>query len=591
MSVWRLRRNKADTKKMAQVLNVREPVANVLANRGIGTYNQAMRFLKCDKNSLYSAELFKDGEKGIEIILNAVKTKQKIAVYGDYDADGVMSTTILYKTLKYLGADVIFYLPHRQKEGYGMNCDAVRELNKNGIEVIFTCDNGIAAIEEIALAKELGMKVVVLDHHEVQYDETETGEKILKVPCADAVIDAKQADCEYPFKFLCAAGMSYKFAKLMFEKMNMPFVYDDEFMSFAAIATVCDIVDMKDENRIIAKNGLRLGATTKNLGLKALIQLTGIEGKSLSEYHAGFVIGPCINATGRLESAETAVRLFTTTDKDEAYELAKELVELNKERKDMTAEAVERAVEQVSNSDLKNDRVLVIYDEDVHESIAGIVAGRVKETFYKPVIMLTRSGDVAKGSARSIESYNIFEELLKCSDLFIKFGGHPMAAGLSLEKENIDILRKRLNENCTLTEKDLTNVIRIEEELSLSDIDMVLAQQLEALSPFGKECPAPIFGTKNVLIKRMSLMGKKKDIIKFVLCQNGGSACFEGILFGRYEEFCTELEQKCNCSIDIAVSGGVYLNMDIVYGIKINRFNGRENIQLEIKDFRFKEEI
>ncbi len=586
MSIWKLKRTNVNTAKMAEALNVREPVACVLANRKIGTFSGAKRFLDCDINSLYDGKLFKDAVKGCNIIKNAVLSSKKIAVYGDYDVDGVMSTTILYKTLKHLGADVIFYLPHRQKEGYGMNCDAVRELKESGIDVILTCDNGIAALEEIALAKELGITTVVLDHHECQYSENQNSEKIIKLPPADAVIDAKQPLCEYPFKFLCAGAMSYKFSKLLFEAFNKEFVYNKEFLSFAAVATVCDIVDMLDENRIIVKNGLKELTRTTNTGMRALINLTGISDREINEYHAGFVIGPCINATGRLESATTAVKLFTENDYNKAYELAKELVDLNAERKEMTLGAVERAKELVLNSELKNDRVLVLYDESVHESIAGIVAGRIKEMFYKPVIMLTQSGDVAKGSARSIEAYNIFEELLKCSDLFIKFGGHPMAAGLSLEKENVDILRKRLNENCSLTQNDLTSVIRIEKELSFNDIDITLAKQLEALAPFGKECPVPIFGTKKVFIKKVSLLGKKRDIIKFMLYNEDSRNLIDGISFDGYEKF-TSLIESMNYTIEEVVCSAVPICMDIVYCIRINRFNGRESVQLEIKDFRF----
>ncbi len=586
MSIWKIKRTKVDTAKMAKALNVREPVACVLANRKIGTLSGAKRFLDCDLNGLYDTKLFKDAVKGCDIIKKSVLSSKKIAVYGDYDVDGVMSTAILYKTLKYLGADVIFYLPHRQKEGYGMNCDAVRELKESGIDVILTCDNGIAAVEEIALAKDLGIATVVLDHHECQYSENESREKVIKIPPADAVIDAKQPECGYPFKFLCAAGMSYKFAKLLFEAFNKDFVFDKEFLSFAAVATVCDIVDMLDENRIIVKNGLKELTRTTNTGMRALIELTGISDREINEYHAGFVIGPCVNATGRLESATTAVRLFTENNYNKAYELAKELVDLNAERKEMTLGAVERAKELVLNSELKDDRVLVLYDESVHESIAGIVAGRIKEMFYKPVIMITKSGDIAKGSARSIEAYNIFEELLKCSDLFIKFGGHPMAAGLSLKKENVEILRKRLNENCTLTQTELTNVIRIEKELSFNEIDLTLARQLEDLAPFGKECPVPVFGTKKVFVKKVSLLGKKRDIIKFMLGNEDSRILIDGISFDGYEKF-TSLIESMNYTIEEVVCSSVPICMDIVYCIRINRFNGRESVQLEIKDFRF----
>ncbi len=584
MSIWNLRRNKADIPKMSKALNIREPVACVLANRKIGTYEQAEKFLFCDKSKLYDFKLFKDADKGIKIVSDSIIKNKKIAVYGDYDVDGVMSTTILYKTLKYLNANVMFYLPHRQKEGYGMNIDAIKDLSEMGIEVIITCDNGISAIDEIALAKKLGIITVVIDHHEVQYTEN-NGEKIINIPLADAIIDAKQPDCDYPFKFLCAAAMCYKFSKTLFEAFEKDFVYDDEFISFAAVATVCDIVDMLDENRIIAKNGLRTINTIKNPGMRALIELTGIGVKDISEYHAGFIIGPCINATGRLESAETAVRLFTEENYSNAVLLASELVNLNNERKSMTQCAVDEIYNTVINSDIKNDNVLVIYNSDIHESIAGIVAGRMKEIFYKPVIVITKSGDLAKGSARSIDSYNMFEELLKCADLFVKFGGHPMAAGISLDFGNIDILRQRLNYNCTLTEKELTRVIRIDKELNFDDIDIVLAQQLESLSPFGKECTMPIFATKNVFIKKMYIIGKKRDIIKFVLGQKCSSNLIEAISFDCYEKFCSETKNICTIEELLSNTAPVFY-MDIVYNININRFNQKQSVQINIKDFR-----
>ena len=585
MSVWKLKRNKADTVKMASVLNIKEPVACILANRGIGTYKAAMKFLLSPRDGLYDFELFKDSEKAIDIIKKAVTNRLKIAVYGDYDVDGVMSTTILYKALKYLGADVIFYLPHRQREGYGMNIEAVRHLHELGVKVILTCDNGIAAIDEIGEAARLGIVSVIIDHHEPKYEKGPSGEKFDIVPLSEAIIDAKQSKCQYPFKFLCAAGMSYKFAEAIFKSMNRSFVYDDEFMAFAAIATVCDIVSLLDENRIIVKNGLKLVSKIENKGMKALIKLTGLEGKEINEYHAGFVIGPCVNATGRLESAETAVKLFSTDNEEEAYSLAAELVRLNAERKDMTSKAVEEAIEAVNLTDLKNDKVLVIYNSQIHESIAGIVAGKVKEAFYKPTIIITDSGQLAKGSGRSIEAYNMFDELLKCQELFEKFGGHPMAAGLSLKKENIDILRKMLNNNCCLTVEDMTSVIRIDKQLGFDQIDIELALQLESLSPFGKDCQPPVFGTKDVSLKRLSLMGKDKNMLRFTLSHNYKT--FVGVSFSGYEKFCRILNERNILTENILGGYMQDFKMDIVYGLNINRYNGRESVQLDIKDFRF----
>ncbi|MDD3570965.1 MAG: single-stranded-DNA-specific exonuclease RecJ, partial [Lachnospiraceae bacterium] len=440
MKKWMLRRNKVNIEKMAERLGISIVTAQVLANRGIGTYNAACKFLYCDLNEMYDGNLLKDMQKGIDVINFAIDNGKKIAVYGDYDVDGVMSTAILYKTIKTFTDNVIYYVPHRQKEGYGINIEAVEELKSLDIDVILACDNGIAAIEEAKLIDKLGMRLVILDHHEPAFEVCEDGSKKDIIPVAAAIIDHKQKDCTYPFKALCAGAMAYKFSKVIFESRKAEFVYSTEFLVFAAMATICDIVDLLDENRIIAKNGLNLIKESPNIGLKALLEKTGIAEGDISEYHVGFVLGPCINATGRLESAKSAVELFVTEDVERAKILATELTELNNERKLLTANAVKETIEAVENSDLHQDRVLVIYNENIHESIAGIVAGRIKERYYKPVIMLTSGESMAKGSARSIEGYNIFEELFNQIDLFHKFGGHPMAAGLSLPYENVDIL-------------------------------------------------------------------------------------------------------------------------------------------------------
>lgn len=592
MRIWKLKRNKADIKKMSEMLGISRISACVLANRGIGRFRDAKKFLNCPKEEMYDGYLFKDMKKGVELIARAIIKKKKIAVYGDYDVDGVMSTVILYKTLKFFGADVLYYLPHRQKEGYGMNENAVCDLKARGVDVIFACDNGIAALNEIKKANELGIVSVILDHHEVPYAEDIENRRRDTPPDAFAVIDAKQSECGYPFKSLCAAGMAYKFSKLLFEKMGSDFVLDDELLSFAAIATVCDIVDLTDENRIIVKNGLEKVSDTSNPGLRELIKQTGLEGRRITEYHAGFVIGPCINATGRLESAKLAVKLFAQTDESDADLTASELVKLNAERKDMTAEAVESAKKKIADEGLEKDKVLVIYDKNIHESIAGIVAGRIKEMYSRPVIILTDGEQFAKGSGRSIESYNIFEELFKCRKLFEKFGGHPMAAGLMLKEENIPILRKRLNEACTLTKSDMTEVIRIDAELNFNEISIETACELETFSPFGRMNPKPIFGSKNIAVKTLYVIGKNKNILKFIFRDKKTSKIIDGISFDGYDEYCEKIisiygldgMEKVLCGVEKAP------DMDIVYSLGINRFNGRETVQLEIKDFRFRED-
>lgn len=587
MKKWMLRRNKVNIQKMAERLGISTVTAQVLANRGIGTYNSACKFLYCDVNEMYDGYLLKDMKKGIDVINFAIDNGKKIAVYGDYDVDGVMSTTILYKTIKTFTDNLIYYVPHRQKEGYGINIEAVEELKSLGIDVVLACDNGIAAIEEAKLIDSLGMSLVILDHHEPAFEIMDDGTKKDIIPVAAAIIDHKQKDCTYPFKALCAGAMAYKFSKVFFESRKTEFVYNTEFLVFAAMATICDIVDLLDENRIIAKNGLNLMKESSNIGLKALIEKTGISEGDISEYHVGFVLGPCINATGRLESAKVAVELFVTEDVERAEILASELTELNTERKLLTANAVKETIEAVETSDLQQDRVLVIYNENIHESIAGIVAGRIKERYYKPVIMLTAGESMAKGSARSIEGYNIFEELFNQRDLFHKFGGHPMAAGLSLPYENVDILRKRLNEVCTLTEEEMTPVIKIEKSLSFEDITMEAAQELMRMAPFGKENPMPVFGTKGITAEKIILIGKNKNILKISFRDTKTGIRLDGISFDGLENF----ENQClvkygNEKTRNILNGTEGIKLDILYNITINSFSGRTSLQLNLKDFR-----
>ena len=584
MKNWMLRNNKVNVEKMAEALRISPVMAQVLANRGIGTFKSAKKFIFPNLSDMYDGYLFEDMKKGIDLINEAIDEGTKISIYGDYDVDGVMSSVILYKSIKYFTNNVTYYVPHRQKEGYGINCDSINELYGEGVRMIVCCDNGITAVEEAKLIKQLGMKFIILDHHEPAFVEAET-ERSDVLPDADAIIDHKRKTCTYPFKSLCAGGMSYKFSQLLFESRKAEFLHRDEALVFAAIATICDIVDLLDENRIIAKLGLEIIKNSSNIGLKALIEETGLEQiEKITEYHIGFVIGPCINATGRLESAKSAIELFLTDDVKKAKELSLELATLNNSRKNMTLKAVKECVEIAQNDE---SRVLVIYNENVHESIAGIVAGRIKEKFYKPTIVITSGDEMAKGSARSIDGYNIFEEMFKVKDIFHKFGGHPMAAGLSLSKESIDVLRRRLNENCKLTKEQLIQDIRLDKALNISEINMDLAKELSILAPFGKENPMPLFGTKNMFAEKITLIGKDKNIIKMSLRDKETGARIEGIDFNNYSQFVSELtdifgEEEANQ----VLQGLLPLYLDLVYGISINEFFGRKTVQLIIKDFR-----
>lgn len=588
MKRWLLKRSKIDTSTMARELGVKEAVACVLANRGLGQRQKAWDFIYGTMEDLRDPYLMKDMALAIDLIGQAIKTGRKIAVYGDYDVDGVMSTTILYRGILRCGGDVVYYVPHRQKEGYGLNLDAIEQLAKEGVNVLFTCDNGIAALEECKRAKELGMSVVILDHHEPGFLEVD-GEKKDILPVADAVIDPKQRKCNYPFPMLCAGGIAYKFAMTLLQTFEVKDEsLEKEFLCFGAIATVCDIVDLLDENRIMVRWGLREIQKTTNIGLRVLLEETGIGDKPTTEYHLGFIIGPCINATGRLESGRKAVELFCETDEAKARAIAKTLINLNEERKSLTLQAAERAIELIEKDHLHKENVLVLYDEDTHESIAGIVAGRIKERYYRPVILITSGEEGAKGSGRSIEGYNLFQALFACKELFSRFGGHAMAAGLSLPKENITILRQRLNDSYQLTEEEMTPVLRLEKQLKFSEINLELAKELKMLAPFGKENPSPLFGSKGVSVDRVDLIGKNKDILRMTISQEKSGMRFSALSFDGYDgmlNLLKELYPQEEC-VKMMSGGKIPGKFDFVYSIEINTYNGRSSVQLMIKDFR-----
>lgn len=583
MSKWMIRRNKANINQLAKFANISNISATILTNRNISNPNDIVNFLNPNLINMHDTMLMKDIKKGIEFIVEAIKENKKIAIYGDYDADGIMSTVILYKALTRCRANVIYYIPDRETEGYGMNIESIHKLYNLNVDVILACDNGIAAIEEIEEAKKLGIDVVVIDHHDVRLDD----ESKQLLPNAYAVIDPKRLDCPYPFKEMCAGGISYKFVIELYKYMNISTDECQSFIKYAAIATICDIVDLIDENRIIVNEGLKLLNNTNDIGLKALIEETQLVDKNIGVYQIGFIIGPCINATGRLELATTAVKLFTTNSKSEAHELAVKLVWLNDSRKSMTLKAVEKAIDTIEKGNLKENKVLVVYDEDIHESIAGIVAGKIKERFYLPTIVLTKGEKMAKGSARSIEEYNIFEELCKCSDLLDRFGGHPMAAGMSLKYENIDILRKRLNDICTLNENDIIPKLRIDAQLSLDDISYALVEEINKLSPFGKGNETPLFAEKNIQIYKINLIGKDKKIIKMQCLSNRGKL-ITAISFDGYDNFKQMIIQNYDEKTfnNIVANKNFDLVLDIAYTISINEFKGTKTLQMLIKDFR-----
>lgn len=584
---WMIKNPGVDIKKLSEDCKISRFTANLCANRGLKHKDSIDKFLTPQVEDLYDGFLMKDCLKGIEIIKSAITAKKKIVIYGDYDCDGVISTFILFKALTNCGAEVSYYIPDREQEGYGMNSERVKKLKGEGYDVILTCDNGISAFEQVELAVELGFQVVITDHHDIPYIE-EDGIKEYKIPKAHVVINPKQKTCPYPFKYLCGAGIAFKFALCLYETMGIPKEDGYEFLEYAAIATVCDVVDLLDENRIIVKNGLRVLNNTKNLGLKALIKETGIENKNITAYHLGFIIGPEINATGRLDSATLALELLLSESLEEAEALAKRLHTLNVERQNLTMESVQELEKIIEGNKMLDEKVLLIYNPNIHESIAGIAAGRIKEKYNLPTIVLTNGKDMPKGSGRSIDGYNMFEELSKGKHLMSKFGGHPMAAGLSLEEGNIDLLRKLLNENCTLTMEDFIPKVRIDASIPLNNITYEMINEIERFEPFGKGNPSPLFAVKNINISRVWFLGKEKNILKMRCRLNSTNLFIDGICFDKGEHFkklvieeygeesLQEMMDRSFCNI----------NLDFTYYPSINEYNGFKSIQLIIKNLR-----
>lgn len=581
---WMLKNCGFDTKKLAKEAGISEITACILANRGIRDCSSINKFIKSSLDDLYDPLIMKDMDKGTEIIKEAILKEKNIVIYGDYDADGVTSTVILYKALKSCGAKVKYYIPDRELEGYGMSGHRVGKLREEGTEFILTCDNGISAIDEIKLAYELGMKVVVTDHHELPFIE-KGDEKEYIIPKCDAVINPKQQDCLYPFKMLCGAGLAFKFAQVLYKKMGKSYEEAFEFIEFAGIGSICDIVDLVDENRIIVKEALKLLTNSHNLGVKALKETIGINDKEINTYNVGFQIGPCINATGRLFKADLAVELFMCGDYEEALSIAEKLNEFNKKRQDITNRSVEKIVNYMDAGNIKKEKVLVIFDETVHESVAGIVAGRIKERYNLPTFVITKGTEMPKGSGRSIEQYNMFEELIKCRSLLNRFGGHPMAAGVSLKEENIPLFRSMLNDNCNLTDSDIIPKVRIDKRLQLNRITFDLIKEIENLEPFGKGNSTPVFAEKGLLVENLRFIGKDKDIVKFTLRYENDNRKIDAITFGKAEEFRNAYESIFGANFEKHYfSSGI--RIDIIYYPSINQYNGYKSIQLKINEFR-----
>ena len=577
---------KADFRAIGEKFQIDQVTARIIRNRELIEEEAIRRFLHGGIEDLYDPHLLKDGALLVDILMKKIKGQKSIRIIGDYDIDGVMATYVLKSALDRCKANVSIQIPDRIHDGYGLNQKLIEKAKEDGIDTILTCDNGIAAIEEIAYAKELGMTVLVTDHHEIPYEEVD-GVRIYKQSQADAIVNPHQQECAYPYKYLCGAAVAWKVVCLLYERMGIPFSEAEELLENVAFATVGDIMPLTDENRILVKEGIKRIRKTKNIGMKALIAQCGIEAEQIDAFHFGFVLGPCINASGRLDTAKRALELFFQTNPAIAMQIANELVILNEERKEMTKEGVEAAIRFCEENNCENDDVLVIYLPDVHESIAGIIAGRIREKYYKPVFVLTKGEDGVKGSGRSTEEYSMYEEMCKCQELFTKFGGHPMAAGLSLPEENVALFRQKINDLSSLSEADKKQKVRIDVPMPMDYVTADLVREFSVLAPFGKENTKPVFADKQVGVRRMWVMGKNRNVLKLSLVTANGTPV-TGIYFGDIDALCTYVDNKFGKEqLEAAFEGRVNtIVLSMIYYPKINSFRGQEELQFEIQYYQ-----
>jgi single-stranded-DNA-specific exonuclease len=560
---------KADFQKIGSEFGIDPVIARLIRNRDIQDMKEIRSYLYGTLAEIPSPWKMKDMERAVQILQKKITQKKKIRIIGDYDIDGVTATCILLKGLKRLNANVDTYIPDRVKDGYGMHEQLIDKALEDGIDTILTCDNGIAAAAEIEYAKKEGLTVIVTDHHDIPFRDTEDG-RIWIIPKADAVVNPKQNDCLYPNKNICGAVVAWKLIWALYERLGIDSDEIWDFLELAAIATVGDVMDLQGENRIIVKEGLKKLSSTSFEGLKALICVNNLEGAEITAYHVGFVIGPCINASGRLDTAARSLELLLADNMEDAMKLADDLYDLNQSRKAMTEQGKEQAIQSIEENNLGKDRVLVVYLPDCHESLAGIIAGRIREAYNKPVFVLTKGADGVKGSGRSIEAYSMYEELVKCSDLLTQFGGHPMAAGLSMEEKNVELFRRRLNDNCTLTEQDLIPQIMIDVPMPISYLSKKLTEQLKVLEPFGKGNSKPLFAQKNLRAVGIRVFGRNRNVAKMLLIDENGIK-MDAVYFGEAQEFVDFVQAHDTISV--------------TYYPEINVFQGRENLQVVIKNY------
>lgn len=569
MEKWMVYNKKADFQKIGSEFGIDPVIARLIRNRDIQDMKEIRSYLYGTLAEIPSPWKMKDMERAVQILQKKITQKKKIRIIGDYDIDGVTATCILLKGLKRLNANVDTYIPDRVKDGYGMHEQLIDKALEDGIDTILTCDNGIAAAAEIEYAKKEGLTVIVTDHHDIPFRDTEDG-RIWIIPKADAVVNPKQNDCLYPNKNICGAVVAWKLIWALYERLGIDSDEIWDFLELAAIATVGDVMDLQGENRIIVKEGLKKLSSTSFEGLKALICVNNLEGAEITAYHVGFVIGPCINASGRLDTAARSLELLLADNMEDAMKLADDLYDLNQSRKAMTEQGKGQAIQSIEENNLGKDRVLVVYLPDCHESLAGIIAGRIREAYNKPVFVLTKGSDGVKGSGRSIEAYSMYEELVKCSDLLTQFGGHPMAAGLSMEEKNVELFRRRLNDNCTLTEQDLIPKIMIDVPMPISYLSKKLTEQLKVLEPFGKGNSKPLFAQKNLRAVGIRVFGRNRNVAKMLLIDGNGIK-MDAVYFGEAQEFVDFVQAHDTISV--------------TYYPEINVFQGRENLQVVIKNY------
>lgn len=587
MEKWFVAAKKADFEGWAETFHISPVIARILRNRDLTHEEQVGRFLYGTMEDCYSPWLLKDMEKAVDLILEGVERRISFRVIGDYDVDGICSAYILTKGLQLMGAKADTAIPHRIHDGYGLNDHLIEEAAGDGVDMIVTCDNGISAVAQIELAQSLGMQVIVTDHHEVPFAISEDGVRREMLPPAQAVIDPKQEACGYPFSGICGAVVAYKLVQALAERSGSAELKAgmEEFIEFAALATVCDVMELKDENHNIVKEGLKRLKNTKNPGLRALMEVNGLHAERLNSHHLGFVIGPCLNATGRLDTAKRALELLQSQTVAEAMNAARDLRELNESRKKLTEEGVWQAEEYIDAHGMLKDKVMVIFLPQVHESLAGIIAGRVREHHNHPVFILTRGEEGVKGSGRSIEGYHMYEAMTAVKQYFIKYGGHAMAAGLSMREEDIEPFRQALNRNCLLEEEEFIPKVHIDVPMPLDYANEELADQLELLEPFGVGNPKPLFAQKDLCFLAGYLMGADKNVARYRVRTPEG--CIKQLVFfrdlGKFHQF---LDEKYGPgSAESLYEGKAALKVSVAYQLGKNTYKGKTEIQYVMQHY------